>query len=154
MKTLAIFLLVPFLMGASQFEKQTPKDWEFLYKRHRDAGHAAVEKGEYADAILKFKTASEGVNFTYVKAGALRNAALCFLLSAKKVGSKSDARDALDLYGKATKLLNKADEICANGCIHRTDCTNTRALTRKHIGQGSGAAKRFLDFLAGKRSDY
>ena len=55
---------------------------------------------------------------------------------------------------KAMKLLDKADKICANGCIHVTDCTDTRALTREHIGQGSGAAQRYLDYLNGKRSDY
>lgn len=125
-------------------ETQELLDWQQNYKRHAVEGAKLFDLGKYESAIKAYTRAVNGSEFNYAKAGKTRNIALALLLIAKRDNDRGKAKEALQTYKQATLLLIQADLWCSDGCKHPTDCKPSRDLTRLHIKQGSGAAKRWL----------
>lgn len=141
---IAVLFLVPVAWAAETLDEKMPiDDWTVNYKSARDAGHVAMEVGKYAVAIGYFKEAANATALTYVRALQLGNAALAYLQSAEAVKSRSDAQNALKLYKEALVLLDKADVICGNGCVHETDCAGKRKDGRARFNRSVKVAKKY-----------
>lgn len=140
-----LFCVVPMAWAVETLdEKLSIKDRHMNYVPHRDAGHAAMDAGNYAEAIGHFRRAADSTAFTYVRSIHYGNIGLCYWLSAKKVGSKSDAKDAAMHYENALSLMNQADSVCGGGCVHVTDCTKKRSHFRGVFERMLAASKKLL----------
>lgn len=141
----AVLCLAPVAWAAETLDEKMPvMDWEMYYEVPKDAGHAALAAGEYATAIVNFKKAANATALTYVRALQLGNAALAYLQSADAVKSRADAKDAVALYEQALALLDKADVICAQECVHETNCTKRRKDGRARFDRSLKLAKKLL----------
>lgn len=143
---LLMLFVVPVAWAAEMLDEKMPViDWEMSYEGPRDAGHAALAAGEYAVAIANFKEAAYATALTYVRALQLGNAALAYLQSADAVKSRADAKDAVALYEQALALLDKADVICAQECVHETNCTGKRKDGRARFNRSLKVAEKLLN---------
>ncbi len=142
----AVLFMAPCVWAAEELDEKMPVvDWEANYAPARDAGKAALAAGEYVTAIAKFKEAAYATALTYVRALQLGNAGLAYLQSAESVKSRADAKDAFQLYTEALALLDKADVICGNGCVHETNCANKRKDGRARFNRSIKVAKKYLN---------
>ncbi len=154
-QSMLVLLAVLFIAPASVVcaaeeldEKMSKNDKADYYQPHRDAGHEAMNAGNFVEAIPHLKKAADNTAFTYVRAIQTSNVAFCYLNNAEIVKSKSDAKDALKNYKTALALMDDADEICGDGCVHEADgvtnCTSLRETFRGIIERGVRNAKKFL----------
>lgn len=142
----AVLFMIPSVVCAAEEldEKMPVYAHESYYQPHVDAGKKARAEGNYAEAIGHFNKAAENTAFAYVRAIRWGDIGQCYLMSAEKVKSKSDLKDALALYKNALALMDRADVVCGNGCVHETDCTKNRKFFRGVFERGIASVKKLL----------